>query len=163
MSMQKSFRPFLEALEERTNPASPHFIFANSAIANDGSLVVTFKEAGLGDNQLITEQLTGTGDATYQWFNHGGNKPQGNPFQAPTVQLDVSGQFPSGKNGQITASLTAQPPPPPDSFVDANHSSNWVAKLDVFYSNLVVTDLTNNVSTPVSPSSISGTGIIVNI
>jgi hypothetical protein len=33
--------------------ANPHFIFANADIDNNGNLVVSWKEAGLGDNQLI--------------------------------------------------------------------------------------------------------------
>ena len=37
--------------------------------------------------------VTGTADATYQWFNHGGNKPEGVPFHA-SLSIDVTQTFP---------------------------------------------------------------------
>jgi hypothetical protein len=150
-----SFRPSLESLGERIVPANAHFINATSSVNGDGALVVSFKEAGLGDNQLINYEVTGDGNGQYQWFNNGGNKPQGQPFQADPVIVFATGSFESGKNGNVTASITADGsiPPPPQDFVDSNHAANWVPKLTVSYTNLVLTDTTNSVSTPVPDAS----------
>src|SRR5262249_45479118 len=90
-----TFRPMLEALGERINPTSPHFISATSSVDGSGALVVKFKEAGLGDNQLINYELTGNVNATFQFQNNGGNIVQGTPFFAVDVTL-ATGTFNSG-------------------------------------------------------------------
>ena len=91
--------------------ASPHFIYANASLNHDGSLAVAFKEAGLGDNLLIHEVASATGTAVYACFTKSGNHPQASNKVGPTT-VSASGDFPSGKNGQITGSLTIQPPAP---------------------------------------------------
>jgi DNA-binding transcriptional regulator of glucitol operon len=42
-----------------------HFIRASGSLSNNGSLTVSFKEAGLGTNQLINYTLTADATATY--------------------------------------------------------------------------------------------------
>ncbi|HZB96676.1 MAG TPA: hypothetical protein VE268_12030 [Herpetosiphonaceae bacterium] len=122
--------------------ASPHFIYANASLNHDGSLAVAFKEAGLGDNLLIHEVASATGTAVYACFTKSGNHPQASNKVGPTT-LSASGDFPSGKNGQITGSLTIQPPAP-----TLSCPSGQVLKLaSVSYTNVVVTDTTNGVST----------------
>jgi len=143
-----SFRPSLEPLGERIVPANAHFVSggtSSSVDANTGALTVNFHEAGLGDNQTVNILLSGDANATYQWFNHGGNKPQGVPFNVNET-FSVSGTFTSDKNGQITASLTVNPPSL-DAFLSTNHAANWIPSLSVSYTNVVVTDTTNGVST----------------
>jgi hypothetical protein len=122
--------------------ASPHFIYANASLNHDGSLAVAFKEAGLGDNLLIHEVASATGTAVYACFTKSGNHPQASNKVGPTT-LSASGDFPSGKNGQITGSLTIQPPAP-----TLSCTSGQVRKLaSVSFTNVVVTDTTNGVST----------------
>jgi hypothetical protein len=92
--------------------ASPHFINCSaSGVNSDGSLNVCFKIAGLGDNQLVTVTASAHADAVYACRNHGQQCP--NAANKVNVQADVSatGTFPSGKNGQVTACLTVDPPP----------------------------------------------------
>jgi hypothetical protein len=92
--------------------ASPHFINCSaSGVNSDGTLNVCFKIAGLGDNQLVTVTASAHADATYGCLNHGQQCP--NAANKVNVQTDVSatGTFPSGKNGQVTACLTVDPPP----------------------------------------------------
>jgi hypothetical protein len=92
--------------------ASPHFINCSaSGVNSDGSLNVCFKIAGLGDNQTLTVTASATADAVYGCLNHGQQCP--NAANKVEVKADVSasGQFTSGKNGQITACLTVDPPP----------------------------------------------------
>src|SRR5262245_12961958 len=97
-----SYRPVLETLEDRLVPTSPHFISATASINNAGELVVKFKEAGLGDNVSIDYEVAATASGQFQWFNHGGNKPQGQPFQFDDILVTGTGTFTSGKNGNIT-------------------------------------------------------------
>ncbi len=148
-----TFRPRLECLESRLVLTSPHFVSTSSSLGGAGALIVTFKEAGLGDSILVHETLTADATAQYQWFNHGGNKPQGQPFVVGPVEVEASGVFPSGKNGNVTGSLTVLPPPPPEEFLEANHSGNWVAHLDVSYTNVVLTDIDNGVSVTLADQS----------
>jgi len=158
MLKTRQFRPQLEQLGERINPTSPHFISASSALGSAGELTASFKEAGLGDNVTITVELSTDANAQYTAINKGGNKPQGQPFQVPPITLTASGDFSSGKNGNVVGSLTIQPPPPPQDFLDAVKSPNWVAQLDVSYQNVTLTDMTNGVS--VGLASQSGTFIV---
>jgi hypothetical protein len=92
--------------------ASPHFINCSaSGVNSDGSLNVCFKIAGLGDNQTLTVTASAHADAVYGCLNRGQQCP--NAANKVNVQSDVSatGTFTSGKNGQITACLTVDPPP----------------------------------------------------
>src|SRR5262245_42656697 len=145
--MLTKFRPRLEALEDRLVPANPHFINASSSIGNDGSLAVKFKMAGLGDNETITISVTGDQSATFQWFNKGGNAPQGQPFIIPPQQFTISGDFVSGKNGQVTGTLTVAPPVPPQEFLDVG-KPNWTLHGEVTYSNVVVSGGGDSASVP---------------
>jgi hypothetical protein len=92
--------------------ASPHFLRCSaSGVNSDGTLNVCFKIAGLGDNQTLTVTASATADAVYGCLNHGQQCP--NAANKVHVQSNVSasGDFTSGKNGQITACLTVDPPP----------------------------------------------------
>jgi hypothetical protein len=91
--------------------ANPHFITA-SATGPDaaGNLSVNFKIAGLGST--ITTTVTASADATavYACRNNGGNFPSDPKKQEVSGPVSASGEFTSGKNGQITGSLTLSPP-----------------------------------------------------
>jgi len=91
---------------------SPHFLRCSASGVNaDGTLNVCFKIAGLGSNQTLTVTASATADATYGCLNHGQQCP--NAANKVHVQSNVSasGDFTSGKNGQITGCLTVDPPP----------------------------------------------------
>jgi hypothetical protein len=91
---------------------SPHFLKCSaSGVNSDGTLNVSFKIAGLGDNQTLTVTASAHADAVYGCLNHGQQCP--NAANKVEVQADVSasGDFTSGKNGQITGSLIVDPPP----------------------------------------------------
>jgi hypothetical protein len=126
--------------------ANPHFVGnATSTVNNDGSLTVGWKEAGLGNNENIDYELTATGIATYACLNHGGNFPKDPKKFDQAAELEGAGTFSSGRNGQITASLTVGPPAGPD---PSNCKGNQTLELlDVAYSNIVISDVTNGVST----------------
>ena len=122
--------------------ASPHFIRASGSLNNDGSLTVSFKEAGLGTNQNIDYALTADATATYVCVNRGGANPSAQNKTTVAGPVIATGTFSSGKNGQVTASLTVSPPPsdiscPPGQSLEL---------AEVSYTNVVLTDTTNDVS-----------------
>ena len=121
---------------------SPHFIRAAGSLNNDGSLTVNFKEAGLGTNQNIDYVLSGQGTAIYVCVNRGGANPSASNKTAVAGPVSASGTFNSGKNGQVTASLTVQPP-----FQDIGCPNGQTQQLaSVSYTDLTLTDTTNNES-----------------
>ena len=92
--------------------ANPHFINCSaSGVNSDGTLNACFKIAGLGANQTITVTASATADAVYACLNNGQQCP--NAANKVSVHADVSasGDFTSGKNGQITDCLEVAPPP----------------------------------------------------
>jgi hypothetical protein len=119
-----------------------HFIRASGSLNNDGSLTVSFKEAGLGTNQNIDYALTADATATYVCVNRGGANPSAQNKTTVAGPVIATGTFNSGKNGQVTASLTVSPPPsdiscPPGQSLEL---------ASVTYTNVVLTDTTNDVS-----------------
>jgi hypothetical protein len=93
---------------------SPHFIKASATINNDGQLVCSFKEAGLGTT-LTTANVSCSADATavYQCFNNGGNHPKAGNKETVGGPVSNGGAFPV-RNGQTTGSITVSPPGPGD-------------------------------------------------
>ena len=119
-----------------------HFIFARASLNNNGTLTVSFKEAGLGTNQLITYVASADATATYVCVNRGGGNPSASNKTTVAGPVSETGQFSSGKNGQVTASLTIDPPPsdiscPPGQSLEL---------ASVSYTNVTLTDTTNGVS-----------------
>ena len=119
-----------------------HFIRASGSLESNGALTVSFKEAGLGTNQLIDYTLTADATATYVCVNRGGANPSAQNKTTVSGPVIATGTFNSGKNGQVTASLTVSPPPsdiscPPGQSLEL---------ASVTYTNVVLTDLTNDVS-----------------
>jgi hypothetical protein len=121
---------------------SPHFIRASGTVNSDGSLTAQFKEAGLGTNQNINYTLTGQGTATWVCVNNGGKNPSAQNKTTVNGPVSASGTFSSGKNGNVTASLTVQPPP-------SNISCPKGQKLELAsasYTGVTLTDTTNSIA-----------------
>lgn len=132
--------------------ANPHFINASAAVDGSGNLVVSWKEAGLGDNQLIDYVASADANGYYACLNGGGKHPQAANKEAFEGPVSGSGSFNSGKNGQITASLTVPPPAPT---LDCPSGQRLVLAC-VTYSNVALTDTTTPVSADI-PGSVSRT------
>jgi hypothetical protein len=157
-----TFRPTLECLDSRICPTSPHFIgSAQASLTSTAEVVVTFKEAGLGTNQNIDYLLTADASGQYQWFNHGGNKPQGQPFQFGPITVSATGTFSSGQNGNVVGSLTVSPPPPSAEVLAAGNGKNWTLQVTITYSNITLTDTTNGVIATVTPTTLGPTTVVV--
>lgn len=115
---------------------SPHFLrCAASGVNNDGSLDVSFKIAGLGSNQTLTITASATADAVYGCLNHGEQCPNAANKIEVHGNVSASGTFTSGKNGQITGSLSVDPPP---STLDCPNGQRMVL-VEVSYTNVSVT------------------------
>src|SRR5215208_6595400 len=119
-----------------------HFIRASGSLNNNGSLTVSFKEAGLGTNQLINYELTADATATYVCVNRGGANPSAQNKTTVSGPVIATGTFNSGKNGQVTASLTVSPPASDISCPPGQR----LELASVSYTNVVLTDTTNDVS-----------------
>jgi hypothetical protein len=122
--------------------ASPHFITAKAALSG-ANLVVSWKEAGLGDNQLINYTASADATATYVCVNRGGANPSASNKTTVSGPVSASGAFSSGKNGNITASLTISPPSSGGFSCPPGQS---LAVATVSYTNVSITDTTNNIS-----------------
>lgn len=121
---------------------SPHFINATGTLNANGSLTVNFKEAGLGTNALTSYTLSAQATATYVCVNKGGANPSAQNKTTVAGPVSASGTFPSGKNGNVTASLTVSPPP-------SNITCPSGQKLElasVTYTGVTLTDTTDNIS-----------------
>jgi len=122
---------------------SPHFINASANLSGT-NLVVSFKEAGLGTNQLINYTASANATATYVCVNRGGSNPSASNKTSVSGPVSASGTFSSGKNGNVTASLTVSPPAPPSTFSCPKGQSQEIA--EVTYTNVAITDTTNGVT-----------------
>jgi hypothetical protein len=128
--------------------AAPQFHAATSSVNNDGALVVNFDERGLGNGD-INYTLTADATALYACINGGGNHPKAANKQAFEGQVSGGGSF-EAKNGRVVASLTAGPLLAPQFTCPSGQRRVLAA---VTYTNIVLTDTTNNVSTPVPDTS----------
>jgi hypothetical protein len=130
------------ALSTAALATSPHFVRADAQLSG-ANLVVSFKEAGLGTNQLITYEANADATATYVCVNRGGGNPSASNKTTVSGPVSATGTFNSGKNGQVTASLTLNPPGP-GGFTCPNGQSREIAQ--VTYTNVSITDTTNGVT-----------------
>jgi hypothetical protein len=121
---------------------NPHFVNGDTdLIRNTGALVCSWKEAGLGDNQNIDYKCSADATATYVCVNKGGANPSAQNKTTVAGPVSATGTFSSGKNGQITASLTLQPPPSDISCPNGQRLELAQAS----YTNVIITDLTNGI------------------
>jgi hypothetical protein len=123
--------------------AAPHFQgSATSSVNNDGALVVGFDERGLG-NANIDYTLTADATALYACINGGGKNPSAANKQAFEGQVSGGASI-EPKNGRVVASITAGPLLAPQ-FTCPKGQRRVLAA--VTYTNIVLTDTTNGVST----------------
>ena len=117
-----------------------HFFFANSAVNDGGALVVNWDEAGLGQQQ-VNYTLSADATAIYACINGGGNHPKATNKQTVAGHVNNGATF-TPENGRVKESLTAGPLSA-GSFTCPSGQKLVLAK--VTYSNIVLTDTTNNV------------------
>lgn len=129
--------------------AGPHFVKGPSAsLDNEGSYVVSFKEAGLG-NTPVTYALTADQTFTFQCFNPAGNQPQGDPNGQ---DFSNESQFVTltPRHGQITGSVSLSPQ---TGTASCQGKSMKLCLIAVSYSDVTFQDVTNSVSASLPPLS----------
>ena len=127
---------------------APQFHAASSSVNNSGALVVNFDERGLG-NANVDFTLTADATALYACINGGGKNPKAANKQAFEGQVSGGGSF-EPKNGRIVASITAGPLLAPQFTCPSGQRRVLAA---VSYTDIVLTDTTNGVSTDIPDAS----------
>jgi hypothetical protein len=127
--------------------ASPHFIKVSASITNSGNLVVSWKEAGLGNDELIQYLANANATAEYACVNGGGKHPQATNKETVNGPVSAAGSFSSGKNGTINGSLTLTPPSAGSFSCPAGQS---LVLARVIYYDVSLSDLTNGITVDIS-------------
>ena len=119
-----------------------HFMSASASVNSSGALVASFDEAGVGTSS-ITYTLTADATAVYACINGGGNHPKAANKEARNGEVSGGGTF-EPKHGRVTGSITTGP-------ISAGSfscpSGQRLVLASVSYSNIVLTDTQNGVST----------------
>jgi hypothetical protein len=135
--------------------ASPHFAGkTSSSVDSSGALVVNFKEAGLGNNQLVDYNLSiAKAEATWACINKGGKHPQAANKETFSESLNIPFSLSSDRNGNISGPVTVSPgtPLPPADF--SCPSGQRLVLAGVSYTGITLTDLTNNLSASIPNAS----------
>lgn len=131
---------------------SPHFVSATAALSGQ-NLIVSWKEAGLGDNQQINYTANADATATYVCVNHGGANPSASNKTTVSGPVSASGTFSSGKNGNINASLTLNPPGPGGLSCPPGQQLEVAS---VSYTDVSITDTTNGITESIPGTFSSG-------
>ena len=124
--------------------ASPHFVKA-SAARQGSSLVVSFKEAGLGEGTTVTIQASASFTRTDSCVNKGGKVPSDPKKTVTQGTTSESGEFTADKNGNVVGSLTLT-----TSTTLQCPSGQRATLQSLSFTNVSVTDLDNNVSRSIS-------------
>jgi hypothetical protein len=127
---------------------APKFHSATSSVNNAGALVVSWDERGLG-NENIDYTLTADATAVYACLNRGGNHPQAANKETVAGAVSAGASF-EPRNGRVQASLTAGPISAGDFSCPGGQR---LVLASVSYTNIVLTDTTNNTSTTVPDAS----------
>ena len=119
-----------------------HFM-STSAAFSDASLVISFREAGLGNSPTATVSISviAAGSATYACINGGGKHPNAANKENVNGPVGATGVFGISKNGSATGSLTLDPPP---STLVCPSGQTFVLAA-VSFSNVLISDNTNSV------------------
>jgi hypothetical protein len=125
-----------------------HFMSSSSSVNDSGALVVNWDEAGLG-NGNIDYTLTADATALYACINNGGHHPKASNKESFQGSVSSGGSFQS-RNGRVRASLTAGPLTEP-AFQCPSGQTRVLAQAT--YTNIVLTDTTNNVVENVADAS----------
>jgi hypothetical protein len=120
-----------------------HFFKGTGASVNDdGALVVTIDEAGVGQQQ-VDYTLTADASATWACINGGGNHPKAANKETVTGQVSEAASF-SPINGRVMATMPPTGPLSPGSFTCPSGQTLVLAAAS--YTNIVLTDTTNGVT-----------------
>src|SRR4026209_1232021 len=127
---------------------APKFFSANSSVSGNGELVVTFDERGLG-NENVAYTISADADATYACINNRGKNPSAANKRSVEASVEADASF-EPRNGRVAGRITAGPP---SAGTFSCPGGQHLELLSVSYTNIVLTDETNDVSTSVPNAS----------
>lgn len=127
---------------------APKFFSADSSVSNSGALVVTFDERGLG-NENVDYTIEAQADATYACINNGGKNPSAANKRSVVSPVEANESF-EPRNGRVAGRITAGPP---SAGTFSCPGGQHLELLSVTYTDIVLTDETNDVSTSVPDAS----------
>jgi hypothetical protein len=137
-----------------------HFFSDTSATVDlsSGGLVIHIDEGGLG--QAETDYtVTADASATYQCFNGGGNHPKAGNKQ--TVGSTVTNTFPVNPiNGRVQVTITLTGTPLAQGSFSCPSGQDLYLQ-SVSYTDIVITDTTNNVVAPTLTVSVSNLHLLI--
>jgi hypothetical protein len=128
---------------------APKFHAADSSVSSGGALVVSFDERGLG-NENVDYALSARADATWACINKGGKNPSASNKRSVSSPVLAGASF-EPRNGRAAGSILAGPPGPGSSFTCPGGQRLVLAA--VKYTDIVLRDTTNGVSTSVADAS----------
>lgn len=131
--------------------ASPHFLRAPSASLGSPKVIVKWTEVGLGATDAVNYVASATAAARYQCVNRGNNCPSASNKEDVLGDVSVGGTFTVDKNGRISEALVILPPPP----TLTCPGNQVVGVASAVFTNIRLTDTTNNLSSPTNPSSLT--------
>jgi hypothetical protein len=128
-----------------------HFFNVQSSVDDNGALIVSYDEAGVGNNTVnYTIDITNA-SATYACINGGGNHPKAANKETVSGGLSV-GFSRDPTNGRVTGATSPPIGPQPKGSFDCP-SGQTLVLASVSYTGITLTDTTNNVSTSVPDAS----------
>ena len=99
----------------------------------------------------IDYTASATAAARFQCVNRGSNCPAASNKEDVLADVSVGGTFAVDKNGRISEALII--PAPPSTLVCPGNQV--VGVVSVVFTNITLTDVTNNVSSPTNPSALT--------
>jgi hypothetical protein len=133
------------SLRAAAQSGNAHFIKSGTSATRSGDLLnITFKEAGLASGSVETIVVSGTGTATFQCINGGGNNPSAANKTTVSSQVTNSGTFTANQSGNVTGSLSLSPPGPGGFTCPPGQTLS--GPLNVSYTNVAINDQTSGAS-----------------
>ena len=131
---------------------SPKFLRAPSASLGSPKVIVKWTEVGLGGiTGDVSYVANAKGAARYQCVNRGNNCPAASNKEDVMADVSVGGTFSVDKNGRISESLVILAP----QSTLVCPGNQVVGVVSAVFTDIRLTDVTNGVSSPTNPSSLS--------
>ncbi len=124
-----------------------HFFSATGSVADNGALQVSWDEAGVG-NATVNYTLSAQSSATYACINGGGNHPKASNKQSVNGPLSSPNTGFKPQNGRVTVTNGLSVGPLPSTLVCPSGQTFVLAC--VSYTDITLTDTTNNVATSIA-------------
>ncbi len=138
----------LTATATAASAVAANFASTSASVGSNGALTVSWDERGLGNGD-IDYTLTADVSAVFACINGGGKHPQAANKETINSEVSASGTFES-KNGRVQASLSSGAPSAGDFSCPGGQR---LVLASVSYTNIVLTDTTNDSSVMVGDAS----------